>query len=118
MEETHETIEASIRAAIAPGFRLRLLARGQARSIIWQDGELPADAPPFSAMLSHDLTSYGYALLIHGLRLLELDGDRDLARAAFEHAAEAIEAVFSKGENDPARDFHRLVAAAAYHLGR
>jgi superfamily II DNA/RNA helicase len=118
MASSPETIAASIQAAVAPGFRERLLARGQARSIIWQDGQLPPDAPPFSAMLSHDLTSYGYALLVHGLRLLDLNGDRDLARVAFEHSAEAIEAVFSKGENDPSRDFHRLVAATAYHLGR
>jgi hypothetical protein len=118
MASSPETIAASIQTAIAPGFRERLLARGQARSIIWQDGQLPADAPPFSPMLSHDLTSYGYALLVHGLRLLDMDGDREIARAAFEHSAEAIEAVFSKGESDPSRDFHRLVAASAYHLGR
>lgn len=113
-----EAIESSIREAIAPGFRDKLLARGQARAMIWKDGSLPADAPPFSNLLSYDLLSYGYALLSHGLRLLELKGDRDLARIAFEHAAGAIEAVVAKGQNDEARDFHRLMAAAAYHLGR
>lgn len=118
MASTIEAIEADIRTATAPGFRDRLLARGQARSMIWQNGDLPADAPPFSFMLSYDLTSYGYSLLGNGLRLLEADGDRDLARVAFEHAAGAIEAVVAKGREDVARDFHRLVAAAAYHLGR
>jgi len=111
-------LEASIREAISPGFRLKLLARGQSRSMIWRDGVLPPDAPPFSHLLSYDLMSYGYSLLSHGLRLLEGEGNAELARSAFEHAGEALEAVVSKGGDTPERDFHRLVAATAYHLGR
>jgi len=111
-------IEASIREAISPGFRLKLLARGQSRSMIWRDGILPQDSPPFSNLLSYDLLSYGYSLLSHGLRLLEGEGNAELARSAFEHAGEALEAVVAKGKKSPERDFHRLVAAAAYHLGR
>lgn len=111
-------LEASIREAISPGFRLKLLARGQSRSMIWRDGVLPPDAHPFSPLLSYDLMSYGYSLLSHGLRLLEGEGSAELARSAFEHAGDALEAVVSKGDNTPERDFHRLVAAAAYHLGR
>ena len=119
MAESIEAIEASIREAVAPGFRERLLARGQARAMIWRDGILPDNAPPFSPLLSYDLLSYGYALLSHGLRLLEKEGgNHDLARIAFEHAAGAIEAVIAKGQNNNARDFHRLIAASAYHLGR
>jgi superfamily II DNA/RNA helicase len=118
MASSNEAIEANIRIATAAGFRDRLLARGQARSMIWKDGELPADAPPFSFMLTYDLTSYGYSLLSYGLRLLESEGDANLARTAFEHAAEAIEAIVAKGKHDVSRDFHRLVAAASYHLGR
>lgn len=118
MAKSIEAIEASIREAVTPGFREKLLARGQARSMIWRDGVLPDDAPPFSSLLSYDLLSYGYALLSHGLRLLEKEGDPNLARIAFEHAAGAIEAVIAKGQNNNVRDFHRLVAAAAYHLGR
>ena len=110
-------LEASIREATSPGFRLKLLARGQSRSMIWRDGILPPDAPPFSHSLSYDLMSYGYSLLSHGLRLLEGEGNAELARSAFEHAGEALEAVIAKGKNSPERDFHRLVAAAAYHLG-
>ncbi|WP_119459736.1 DEAD/DEAH box helicase [Rhodospirillaceae bacterium SYSU D60014] len=118
MAATIEAIEASIRDAVALNFRGKLLAKGQARSMIWRDGVLPEDAPPFSNLLSYNLISYGYGLLSHGLRLLEGNGDREVARIAFEHAAGAIEAVIAKGRKDEARDFHRLVAAAAYHLGR
>ncbi|MFZ1546780.1 MAG: DEAD/DEAH box helicase [Candidatus Nitrotoga sp.] len=110
-------IESSIEEAIAPGFREKLLARGQARAMIWRDGVLPEDAPPFSNMLSHDLVSYGYSLMSHGLRLVERQGNEEIARRAFEHAGEALEAVVSKGVDNPERDFHRLVAATAYHLG-
>src|SRR3546814_8853490 len=88
------------RSAAATGFRGRLIARGQARAMIWRDGVLPADAPAFSPQLSFDLHSYGYALLGLGLRLLEMDGDRSQARLAFEQAATALEAVMAKG-NDP-----------------
>jgi len=86
--------------------------------MIWRDGVLPEEAPDFSNLLSYDLLSYGYSLLSHGLRLLELGGDPDVARIAFEHSAGAIEAVTAKGRHNETRDFHRLVAAAAYHLGR
>src|SRR5207253_2495231 len=54
----------------------------------------------------------------HGLRLLELNGNAVLARSAFEHAGEALEAVVARNKQLPARDFHRVVAAASYHLGR
>lgn len=118
MPENMEATEAIIREAVSPGFREKLLARGQARAMIWRDGVLPEDTPAFSPNLSYDLFSYGYSLLSHGLRLLENDGDPDLARIAFEHAAGAIEAVIAKGQDSKERDFHRIVAAAAYHLGR
>jgi hypothetical protein len=45
-------------------------------------------------------------------------GEPDLARAAFKVAAEALEAVVARGPAETERAFHRLVAAAAYHLGR
>lgn len=118
MASTVEAIIENIRTAIEPGFRARLLARGQARSMMWRDGVLPDDAPPFSPLLSYDLLSYGYSLLSHGLRLLERGSDSDLARTAFEHAAGAVEAVMTNGPPGATRDFHMLVAAAAYHLGR
>lgn len=111
-------IEANITQAISPGFREKLLARGQSRSMIWRDGVLPPNAPKFSEFLSYDLLSYGYSLLSHGLRLLELNGNAVLARNAFEHAGEALEAVIARNKEVSESDFHRLVAAASYHLGR
>ena len=69
MASTIEELESDITQAISPGFRGRLLDRGQARSMIWKDGVLPPDAPGFSPELSYDLLSYGYSLLGMGLRL-------------------------------------------------
>ena len=118
MASTLEELQANIDSAITPGFRYKLLARGQSRGMIWRDGVLPEDAPNYGSELSDDLLSYGYSLLLHGLRYTELGGDADRGRSAFAVAAEALEAVAAKGVADPERDFHCLVAAAAYHLGR
>lgn len=118
MAATLESLRADIEAAVETGFRHRLLARGQSRGMVWRDGILPPAAPNFSPQLSDDLLSYGYSLLLHGLRLLELQGDPSLARTAFEVAAEALEAVVARGPASGDRGLHRVVAAASYHLGR
>lgn len=117
MPTTPEAIAADIAAAATAGFRGRLIARGQARAIVWRDGALPPDAPAFAPQLSYDLHSYGYALLGLGLRLRELGGDAAQARTAFEQAATALEAVIAKGNRQEVdRDFHFVMAAASYHL--
>lgn len=117
MPTTPNAIAAEITEAAAAGFRGRLIARGQARAIIWRDGELPPDAPDFAPQLSYDLHSYGYALLGLGLRLRELGGDPAKARTAFEQAATALEALIAKGDRQEVdRDFHFIMAAASYHL--
>jgi superfamily II DNA/RNA helicase len=117
MPTTPETIAADIAEATTVGFRGRLIARGQARAIIWRDGALPPDAPAFASQLSHDLHSYGYALLGLGLRLREIGGDAAKARIAFEQAATALEAAIAKGNRQEVdRDFHFIMAAASYHL--
>jgi hypothetical protein len=117
MPTTPEAIAADIAEAATAGFRGRLIARGQARAIIWRDGALPPDAPAFASQLSYDLHSYGYALLGLGLRLRELGGDAAQARVAFEQAATALEAVIAKGNRQEVdRDFHFIMAAASYHL--
>lgn len=118
MAATLEELRVSIEAAVVPGFRARLLARGQARGMIWRNGALPAEAPNFDVKLSDDLLSYGYSLLLHGLRYTDLGGDAATARKAFQVSAEALEAVTEQGPANAERDFHHLVAAAAYHLGR
>ncbi|MFB4204855.1 hypothetical protein KBTX_03202 [wastewater metagenome] len=116
---TPEELSEAIQHAVASGFRDDLLAKGQARAMIWRDGVLPEGAPRFPRNLSYDLYSYGYTLLLMALRLREQGGDQLLARSAFEHAGEAIEAVISNGPpDDTERGFHRLLAAVAFHLGR
>jgi superfamily II DNA/RNA helicase len=117
MPTTPEEIVEAINEAAKSGFRGKLIARGQARSMIWRNGVLPSDAPAFSALLSNDLHSYGYALLGLGLRLREMDSDEAQARLAFEQAAKALEAVMAKGNRQEAdRNFHFVMAAASYHL--
>jgi superfamily II DNA/RNA helicase len=113
-----ESIAGLIREAIAPGFRGDLLAKGQARSMIWRDGALPPDAPVFSNLLSYDLLSYAYALMNQGLRLLDQEAELEAARSALENAASAIEALITRGRSNNERDFHRLIAGACYHLAR
>jgi RAD3-like DEAD/DEAH box helicase/helicase-like protein len=119
MPTSIEGIEAVIDAASAPGFRGRLLARGQSRAMIWREGQLPQDAPAYSPLLSYDLHSYGYSLLGQGLRLRELGGDPEHVQRAFEQAATALEAVIARGNRGESdRDFHFVMAASAYHLAR
>ncbi|MFH5151414.1 DEAD/DEAH box helicase [Enterobacter cloacae complex sp. 2024EL-00229] len=117
MPITPEKIAETITEAISAGFRGRLIARGQARAIIWRDGILPPDAPAFATQLSYDLMSHGYTLFGLGMRLRELGGDEAQARKAFEQAATALEAVIAKGnQQEVDRDFHFVMAAASYHL--
>ncbi|HIF9375893.1 TPA: DEAD/DEAH box helicase [Photobacterium damselae] len=119
MASTIEEIEQSIREAIAPGFRNRLLERGLARSMIWIDGELPEGAPMFAEKLSYSLLSYGYSLLSLAIRLRDLDGNEDLCRAAFEKSATAITDVIHNGNpEDLEKGFHKVLASSAFHLGR
>ncbi len=119
MATTVEELEASIASAVVAGFRSRLLDRGEARSMIWRDGQLPDGSPTFAPTLSYDLQSYAYSLLGMGLRLRERDGDQDIARTAFEYAAMALESILLKGgREDDARGFHYVIAASSYHLAR
>lgn len=118
MASTLEELRDHLQLATQPGFRHKLLARGQSRGMIWRDGVLPSGAPNFSSELSDDLLAYGYSLLAHALRFLDLGGEPEVARAAFEVAAEAIEAVIFKGAEKNERSFHLLIAASSYHLGR
>ncbi|WP_295193381.1 DEAD/DEAH box helicase [uncultured Brevundimonas sp.] len=113
-----DAITAAVRRATEQGFRDQLLAKGQARAMVWRDGRVPDGGPRFARGLSYNLLAYGYSLLIQGLRLLEGEGDRDLARTACASAAEALESVVANGPEGPEQDFHRLMAASAYHIAR
>lgn len=119
MATNPDAIAAAIADTTAAGFRGRLIAQGQARAIIWRDGILPPGAPAFRPNLSFDLHSYAYGLLGLGLRLVEMDGNREQARVAFLQAATALEAVIAKGNREEVdRDFHFVLAAASYHLAQ
>jgi superfamily II DNA/RNA helicase len=112
--------------ALAPQFRGRLLARGQAQSMIRRDGILPDDAPAFEPLLDDDLLGYGYALISTSLRILEsADADRpppvdegtDVARAGLIQASYAIEAATKNARGSDELAFNRLIAGVASHLG-
>lgn len=119
MPTSIEDIESAIQDAVTGGFRERLVDKGEARAMIWQEGELPDGSPRFPAALTYDLTSYAYSLLSMGLRLREQGGNTETARVAFERAAVSLESILIKGDaDDQARGFHFVIAAAAYHLGR
>lgn len=115
-------------AAIDAGFRNRLLARGQARSMIRRDGVLPDGSPEFSTYLDADLLNYGYALLVDGLEVLEeleanggagniSTSQAEVARLAFIQSSYSLEAATRNAADAPDQMFHRLLAGAGSHLG-
>jgi hypothetical protein len=119
--EAQELAE-NLTAATDAGFRGRLLARGQAQSMIRRAGVLPPDAPEFSPFLDADLLNYGYALLSTSLELLETaeddtTGQITLARQGFIQSSYALESATRNAAPGADLVFHRLVAGAASHLG-
>lgn len=116
--ETIDNLIAKINALTAAGHRGRLLARGLARGMIWQDGVLPPDSPNFSPMLSTDLLDHGYRLLDSALALRELSEGHAHPNQAFRIAGEAIESAVRRGDaSDPQYGFHLTCAAASFHIG-
>ncbi|WP_174401544.1 DEAD/DEAH box helicase [Mycolicibacterium sphagni] len=117
----------TIRDSTAASFRDRLLARGQAQSIIRRNGVLPDGAPQFSTYLDDDLLNYSYALISTSLQLLDtMDDDdpppedpatrRDVAQTGLMQASYALEAATRNTEPAEGAAFHRLIAGAASHL--
>ena len=114
-----EELELSLRKALEKGYRNDLLAKGQSRSIIMKNGELPEGHPHYPKALSYNLLSFGYGLLSLALKINDQNGDADLARRGFEQAGNAIEASIVNSDIDHTDyGFHITVAAAAFHLGR
>lgn len=125
-------LAAQLAEATEAGFRDRLLARGQAQSMIRREGVLPDEAQNFSVYLDRDLLEYGYSLMSTALRILEVyssapeaidGGDEVIAdqiatsRNAFLQASYALEAATRNADpNTPEIAFHRLVAGAASHM--
>lgn len=64
-------LTAQLMRATEAGFRNKLLARGQAQSMIRRDGALPDESQIFSSYLDQDLLEYGYSLMSTALRILE-----------------------------------------------
>ena len=103
--------------AIHPLFRDRLLDRGIARGLIWEDGELPESAPRFSPDLTDDLLDYGYGIMSMALQIRTLRNDDATAKNAFLVAGECIQAAVHKADQDQEDNgFHRVNAAVAFHL--
>ncbi|WP_431884347.1 DEAD/DEAH box helicase [Micromonospora gifhornensis] len=122
MAREAQELAARLTAATDAGFRGRLLARGQAQSVIRRAGILPPGAPPFSTFLDADLLNYGYALLSTSLLLVEAAGDAlpeqiAVAQRGFIQSSYAIEAATRNAAPDADLIFHGLVAGAASHLG-
>ncbi len=118
MTETVRELERQIEKAVEPGFGGRLLDRGLARSLIWQNGVIPEGSPHFGDTLSGDLLDYGHTVLYLALRLRKLEPTSNTLSRAFQVAGEAIEAVVHRGDQDqPDREFHCVCAAVSYHLG-
>lgn len=117
MPTTVDEIESLVKRALNRDFRGRLLERGIARSMIWKEGVLPPESPSFASTLSYDLLSFGYSLLSLAIKLIELQGDKELIYSAFERAATAITGVIHNGLDTKDRGFHKVLAASSYHLG-
>ena len=115
--ETIEELTAFLQGARQDGARMRLRARGEARSIIREDGILPQGAPPFAPTIDTDLAEYSFSLLRASLALKERGGLAEEWRAGFQAAANGFEALVQNGPpDDPARGFNRVMGAASYHL--
>jgi hypothetical protein len=114
---TNEVIE-RLQQLTTPGYRDKLIARGLARGLIWEDGELPPGAPGFSSELSTDLLDHGFTVLALSLGLRQVGGDPEVVKQGLYAAAEALESAVRRGEGaDIERGFHLTMAAAAFHIG-
>ncbi len=115
--ETIDELTTFLEAATVDGILGRLLYRGAAWSLMREEGVLPANAPPLGVTIETDLAEHGFALLRGAMALRAQAGPSELTSMAFEHAANAFEALVRNGDPGAAdRGFRRTIAAAAYHL--
>lgn len=115
--ETIEELTEFLTAATKEGILGRLLYRGEAWSLMLQEGVMPRGAPPFASTIETDLAEHGFALLRGAMALRAQAGASALTSKAFERAANAFEALVRNGDPQaPDRGFRRTIAAAAYHL--
>ena len=92
MAQAIEQLQTRLQQAVAPGFRERLLDKGLSRGLIWREGALPEDAPPFPISLTEDLLDYAYAVMAMALHLRTASPGAQPLERAFLVAGEAIEA--------------------------
>ncbi|KAA9382651.1 DEAD/DEAH box helicase [Neorhizobium galegae] len=115
--ETIEELTTFLTQVAADGARGRLQARGEARSIVRQDGVLPDDAPAFGNTIDTDLAEYALSLLRASMALRESQGEPEVWRRGFARAGNAFEALVQNGAPDDVnRGFYRVAGAASYHL--
>jgi hypothetical protein len=118
MPRTAEEVIERLQELTKPGFREKLIARGLARGLIWEDGKLPAGAPIFSKELSTDLLDHGFGVLALSLELRQVGGPVEVVKQGLYTAAEAIESAVRRGSAaDIERGFHLTMTAAAFHIG-
>lgn len=118
MAELNAETIARIGMLTTAGHRGNLLSRGLARGLVWRGGELPPDAPAFSADLTTDLLDHGFQLLSAALDLRAAGGDVETINRALHAAAESLEsAARHDGLHVVERGFHLTMAAAAFHIG-
>lgn len=116
--ETVESLQEKLHALTAIGHRSRLLARGLARGMIWRDGVLPPESPPFSTVLTTDLLDHGFRILDCALSLRQQAPSSSMLDAAFRVAGEAIESAVRRGDSSDAQyGYHLTCAAASFHIG-
>lgn len=115
--ETADELTAFLGEMVQPDLWGRLIDRGAAWSLMRQGGKLPDGAPAFGQTIETDLAEYGFSVLRASLALREKGYDVGAARAGFERAANAFEALVRNGDLTSAeRGHYRTIAAAAYHL--
>jgi len=115
--ETSEELRGFIAEMVQPDLWGQLIARGSAWSLMRQGGVLPQGAPVFGPTIEADLTEHGFSVLRAALALRELQEDPAAAKAGFERAANAFEALIRNGDVEIAeRGLLRTLAAASYHL--
>nr|WP_172685377.1 DEAD/DEAH box helicase [Methylobacterium oryzae]AGO88290.1 Dead/deah box helicase domain protein [Methylobacterium oryzae CBMB20] len=115
--ETTEELQTFLADLLQPDVWGQLIARGAAWSLMREGGVLPQGAPAFGSTIEIDLIEHGFSVLRAALALRELGTDPELARKAFERAANTFEALVRNGDlTATERGFLRTIAAAAYHL--
>jgi hypothetical protein len=92
-----------------------LFAQAQAKHVLHEVGEVPANFPAFDPNLDDKVTVLGYALLAAGSSIVE-QGDRTSSVAPLERAASLLQYIHGpRVKNSRESGFHVFVAAMAFY---